>query len=129
MDKKYYSTRHSRLNKNYSLKRKNKVKRSCFLLRVNICLGIAILVVGAYEINSDESKKITDFVKDNITENINFEDIEKKTENLKSFVSGNSSVKAFAFSGNEVVLDDEIVEEINNNKDLYYINNSKATEP
>lgn len=42
---------------------------------------------------------------------------------------GNNSIKTFVFSGNEVVLDDNVVNEINQNKDLYYINNSKATEP
>ena len=70
-----------------------------------------------------------DFVKNSLSENINYVDISHNIENVKTFFYGNNSIKTFVFSGNEVVLDDNVVNEINQNKDLYYINNSKATEP
>ena len=116
MDKKYYSSRHSRLNRNYRKRISDKSTKGTFLLRINICLGIAIIVVGCFEIKSDVSNSITDFVKNSLSKNIDYTDI-------------NHSIKTFVFSGNEVVLDDNIINEINQNKDLYYINNSKATEP
>ena len=114
MDKKYYSSRHSRLNRNYKKRSNNKPVNGTFLLRVNLCLGIAIIVIGCFEIKSDVS---------------NYVDISHNIENVKTFFYGNNSIKTFVFSGNEVVLDDNVVNEINQNKDLYYINNSKATEP
>ena len=120
MDKKYYSSRHSRLNRNYKKRSNNKPVNGTFLLRVNLCLGIAIIVIGCFEIKSDVSNRVADFVKNSLSENI---------ENVKTFFYGNNSIKTFVFSGNEVVLDDNVVNEINQNKDLYYINNSKATEP
>ena len=58
-----------------------------------------------------------------------YTDINHSIENVKTFIYGDNSIKTFVFSGNEVVLDDNIINEINQNKDLYYINNSKATEP
>ena len=119
MDKKYYSSRHSRLNRNYKKRSNNKPVNGTFLLRVNLCLGIAIIVIGCFEIKSDVSNRVADFVKNSLSENINYVDISHNIENVKTFV----------FSGNEVVLDDNVVNEINQNKDLYYINNSKATEP
>ena len=129
MDKKYYSSRHSRLNRNYKKKTNNKSTNGTFLLRVNICLGIAIIVVGCFEIKSDISNSITDFVKNSLSENINYTDINHSIENIKTFFYGDNSIKTFVFNGNEVVLDDNVINEINQNKDLYYINNSKATEP
>ena len=123
MDKKYYSSRHSRLNRNYKKRSNNKPVNGTFLLRVNLCLGIAIIV------KSDVSNRVTDFVKNSLSENINYVDISHNIENVKTFFYGNNSIKTFVFSGNEVVLDDNVVNEINQNKDLYYINNSKATEP
>lgn len=129
MDKKYYSSRHSRLNRNYRKSINNKSTNGTFLLRLNICLGIAIIVVGCFEIKSNVSNGITDFVKNSLSENINYTDINHSIENIKTFFYGDNSIKTFVFSGNEVVLDDNIINEINQNKDLYYINNSKATEP
>ena len=73
--------------------------------------------------------RVADFVKNSLSENINYVDISHNIENVKTFFYGNNSIKTFVFSGNEVVLDDNVVNEINQNKDLYYINNSKATEP
>lgn len=129
MDKKYYSSRHSRLNRNYKKRSNNKPINGTFLLRVNLCLGIAIIVIGCFEIKSDVSNRVADFVKNSLSENINYVDISHNIENVKTFFYGNNSIKTFVFSGNEVVLDDNVVNEINQNKDLYYINNSKATEP
>lgn len=129
MDKKYYSSRHSRLNRNYRKSINNKSTNGTFLLRLNICLGIAIIVVGCFEIKSNVSNGITDFVKNSLSENINYTDINHSIENIKMFFYGDNSIKTFVFSGNEVVLDDNVINEINQNKDLYYINNSKATEP
>lgn len=129
MDKKYYSSRHSRLNRNYRKSINNKSTKGTFLLRLNICLGIAIIVVGCFEIKSNVSNGITDFVKNSLSENINYTDINHSIENIKTFFYGDNSIKTFVFSGNEVVLDDNVINEINQNKDLYYINNSKATEP
>lgn len=129
MDKKYYSSRHSRLNRNYRKSINNKSTKGTFLLRLNICLGIAIIVVGCFEIKSNVSNGITDFVKNSLSENINYTDINHSIENIKMFFYGDNSIKTFVFSGNEVVLDDNVINEINQNKDLYYINNSKATEP
>ena len=65
----------------------------------------------------------------NLSKNIDYTDINHSIENVKTFIYGDNSIKTFVFSGNEVVLDDNIINEINQNKDLYYINNSKATEP
>ena len=48
---------------------------------------------------------------------------------MKTFIYGDNSIITFVFCGNEVVLYDNIINVINQNKDLYYINNSKATEP
>ena len=129
MDKKYYSSRHSRLNRNYRKRISDKSTKGTFLLRINICLGIAIIVVGCFEIKSDVSNSITDFVKNSLSKNIDYTDINHSIENVKTFIYGDNSIKTFVFSGNEVELDDNIINEINQNKDLYYINNSKATEP
>lgn len=129
MDKKYYSSRHSRLNRNYRKRISDKSTKGTFLLRINICLGIAIIVVGCFEIKSDVSNSITDFVKNSLSKNIDYTNINHSIENVKTFIYGDNSIKTFVFSGNEVVLDDNIINEINQNKDLYYINNSKATEP
>ena len=129
MDKKYYSSRHSRLNRNYRKRISDKSTKGTFLLRINICLGIAIIVVGCFEIKSDVSNSITDFVKNSLSKNIDYTDINHSIENVKTFIYADNSIKTFVFSGNEVVLDDNIINEINQNKDLYYINNSKATEP
>ena len=49
MDKKYYSSRHSRLNRNYKKRSNNKPVNGTFLLRVNLCLGIAIIVIGCFD--------------------------------------------------------------------------------
>ena len=129
MDKKYYSSRHSRVNRNYRKRISDKSTKGTFLLRINICLGIAIIVVGRFEIKSDVSNSITDFVKNSLSKKIDKKQINKNMKNVKTFIYGDNSIKTFVFSGNEVVLDDNIINEINQNKDLYYINNSKATEP
>ena len=66
MDKKYYSPRHSRLNRNYKKRSNNKPVNGTFLLRVNLCLRIAIIVIGCFEIKSDVSNRVADFVKNSV---------------------------------------------------------------
>lgn len=129
MDKKYYSSKHSRLNKGYKNKAKNKKAKGSFLLRINLCLGMAILVIGAYEIHSKESLQVTNFVRNSLNSKVNLSDITNKLDNIKLFVYGKNDIKKIVFNGDDVILDNNLIDEINNNRDLYYINNSKATEP
>ena len=56
MDKKYYSSRHSRLNRNYKKRSNNKPVNGTFLLRVNLCYYIAVKI-SIININSDITTK------------------------------------------------------------------------
>ena len=118
MDKKYYSPKHKRYSK------KNKKDRSAFLMRLNISLGISIVVLGLYNINSE---KIANIYRDLVNYNISFSQVKSV---FNEVVNRGGGIKGFAQGGDgSVILDDGIVEYIESYEDSYALNNNTAISP
>ncbi len=121
MSKKYYSKKHRSYNK------KSKNTGSSFMLRLNISLGIAIIVIGIYKLNNDLSQSLTDKFKSLASDSISFSQI----DSLLSSVSDlGRNVSTFAYSDdNSITLDESVIEYINNTEDTYAQNNAAAISP
>lgn len=102
MNKRYISRKHYSYNKvkGYHCSKKKRAKQPCsyLILRVNICLGIAIAVVGLYR--TDSSGEICRELNRQLQRNTSIEQISGVIEDCR--LSG----------GESVVLDDEVKEEI-----------------
>ncbi len=122
MDKKYYSEKHRR----YNNKKNNNIKKSAFLMRLNISLGIAIVAIGIYKLDNELSRNMTITYKELVGGNISFEDIKKDIDIISSIK--NTTSFAYGKDGS-IKLDDSVVEYINNMEDSYILNNTPAQSP
>lgn len=123
MDKKYYSAKHRRLSRGYTKSKKEKKSdSSTFILRLNICLGIAVITIGIYQLKNDIGEKI----KDHLTVNTSADTIKNGATGIKEFVI---DAKSVSFFGNDdFILDDESIEYINNLEENSYYNKQKKLE-
>lgn len=123
MDKKYYSARHRRIKRGYY---KRKVEKnndnSTFILRLNICLGIAIILIGIFQLNPS----IGDKIKSHLTVNTSADTVKNSSESIKEFVIDAKSVGFF--NDDDFILDDESTEYINNLEKNSYYNKQKKVE-
>ncbi len=123
MDKKYYSARHRRIKRGYY---KRKVEKnndnSTFILRLNICLGIAIILIGIFQLNPS----IGDKIKSHLTVNTSADTVKNSGESIKEFVIDAKSVGFF--NDDDFILDDESTEYINNLEKNSYYNKQKKVE-
>lgn len=122
MSRKYYSNRYRRYNKNAK-----KEPNTTFWLRLNISLGIAILAIGIYKMNTDFSRDFTENFK-NITQNdISFSEVSDTVDKISDM---GKDVSVFAYSDDDSIkLDESTVEYIKNIKDVYVENNTPAEAP
>ncbi len=113
MDK-YYSKRHKRSVKSHN-KKENKKDRSSFILRLNICLGLAIIGVGAYKMKDGFAESIETYLKTNTSA----ETIKDTAINIKDFVI---EAKGINFTDRDEFVPDESTKEYieNYNKNSYY---------
>lgn len=118
MDKKYYSKRHKRYNK------KSSRNKSPFIMRLNISLGICILAIGVYKLDTKLSDNICSVYKQAVSGNVSFAQIEEGISSISSV----TSVSAHSGSGS-VTLDEGTLEYIKNVEHNYAVNNSSALSP
>lgn len=123
MDKKYYSARHRRIKRGYSNKKSDKNNdKSTFILRLNICLGIAIILIGIFQLNPSIGSKIKSY----LTINTSADTVKSSAEGIKEFVIDAKSVGFF--NSDDFILDDKSIEYINNLEKNSYYNKQKKVE-
>ncbi len=122
MDKRYYSARHKRKSKGYS-KNKEESKGSNFILRLNICIGLAIVAVGVYQLKDDFGINIRNYLEINTS----VDTMKNAAADIKNFVVdvGNTG---FLAVGEDFVPDDETEEYIKNLDENSYYNIQKRLE-
>lgn len=120
MDKRYYSAKHRRL-KNTARKRQANKKQegSAFLLRLNICIGLAIVAVGTYKLREDFGEKIKTY----LSLNTSVDTMKETATEIKDFVAAAGS--GGFFDNGEITLDDNTKEYINNWEENSYYNVQK----
>ncbi len=124
MDKRYYSARHRRINKGYTKKQENhNEKGSTFVLRLNICLGLAIIAAGAYQLKDGFGEKLETY----LSENTSIETMKDAVSYIKNFVSETKSV-VFLSGGDDFTPDESTEEYINNLEENSYYNIQKKLE-
>jgi hypothetical protein len=84
-----------------------KKQRGTFWLRVNICLGITIVLVGISKMNNDMSDKTREYIKSCLDDSITQADIENEKIKIKTMLGIN---KEF------VIPDEEVLAYIENEK-------------
>lgn len=123
MDKRYYSAKHKRISRGYTQKQdKNKTEGSTFILRLNICIGLAIVAIGAYQLREGFGERLSSY----LTTNTSIDTMKEAASDIKNFVIDASSVGFL--SGDEFILDDEAIEYINNLEENSYYNIQKKLE-
>lgn len=124
MDKRYYSARHKRISRSYTQKKeKSKAEGSTFILRLNICLGLAIVAVGAYQFKDGFGERMSAY----LTSNTSVDTMKETASNIKGFVISAKSV-GFLSYGDEFILDSEASEYINHLEENSYYNIQKKLE-
>ncbi len=133
MDKRYYSEKHRRNNKKrpYSTKndRRDIKEKNTFLLRLNICLGTAIIAVGIYRLNNDISARMMDKVTALLSESTSAESIKKTAVSVFNMVSEGKRTGIMANLGNDVALSQESLDYIAKNENAYYIRQKSLESP
>ncbi len=131
MDKRYCSEKHRRNNKRRAyttnIDRQNVKEKSTFLLRLNICLGTAIIAVGIYRLNNDFSAAMVDRVTAVLSESTSAESIKKTAVSVFNIISEGRHRGIIANLGNEVALSQESLDYIADHEKAYY-NRQKALE-
>ncbi len=129
MDKRYYSARHRRNSKrkhiNYAAEQT--AAKSTFILRLNICLGIAVIAVGIYKLNSDISFHMTDGITRVLSRSTSIDSIKSSAVSVFNFISEGRNIGFLANLGEDVALSDESLDYIAENENAYY-NRQKALE-
>lgn len=124
MDKRYHSAKHRRISKGYSKKNEQTKKEGAnFILRLNICLGLAIVAVGAYQLREGFGDK----VKEHLTVNTSVETIKETAYNIKELAAETKSV-GFLTGADEFIPSDEVKEYLNNFDENSYYNLQKKLE-
>ncbi len=123
MDKRYYSAKHKRIKSNYAKRQeKSKGEGSSFILRLNICLGLAIVIIGVCQLRQSFGEKLSEY----LSVNTSVDTMKETASGIKAFIvdAGNSGV----FGNEEFILDEEAVEYINNWEENSYYNVQKKLE-
>lgn len=123
MDKRHYSAKHKRIKRGYAKKQeKKKNEGSTFILRLNICLGIAIVAVGVCQLRQSFGEKLSSY----LSVNTSVDTMKETASGIKDFIidAQNSSI----FGGEEFILDEEGIEYINNWEENSYYNVQKKLE-
>lgn len=124
MDKRYYSAKHKRIKRGYVNKKQEKEKSECstFILRLNICLGLAIVIVGAYQLRHSFGERLSSY----LSVNTSVDTMKATATEIKDFVidAGSSGI----FGGEEFILDEDMAEYINNWEENSYFNVQKKLE-
>ena len=137
MDKKYYSANHIRNNKkgsystrgnayrnakrdNYGKNDEAEKSTNTFLLRLNICLGLAIAVVGVYRLNTEFSNNLIDTLNNTLSQSTSIDSIKTTYMGIYELISDNRDIGVLANGKEDVTLDDESIAYIENNVDSYY---------
>ncbi len=123
MDKRYYSEKHKRniKKRHYSdqIYKRNDEKNT-FILRLNICLGIAIIAVGTYKLNGDIADKMTDGITSVLSQSTSVQSIKSSAVAVFNFVCEGKNIGLLANIGEDVALDKETLESIAENENAYY---------
>lgn len=131
MDKRYYSEKHRRNNRrraytaNYD--RAPRREKGTFLLRLNICLGVAIIAVGIYRLNNDFSAEMTDRVTAVLSESTSAQSVKNTAVSVFKFISEGKHTGFIANLGNDVTLSQDSLDYIAQNENFYY-NRQKSLE-
>lgn len=124
MDKRYYSARHRKMRRNYTVNNENEEKSgNTFILRLNICLGIAIITVGIYQLNSDIGQELKEY----LTKNTSIETIKEAASGIKNIANESKNVGFFDLN-EDFTLNKESIEYINNMEENSYYNIQKKLE-
>lgn len=122
MDKKYYSAKHKRISSGKRVGKKEVKEGTSFVFRLNLCIGLAIVAVGAFQFNQG----IRDMAEKFLTVNTSVETVKETAESLKEFVI---DVRSVGFLSNEdFILDDTAREYIENAEENSYYNIQKRLE-
>jgi hypothetical protein len=87
--------------------RSNTPNKGTFMLRLNICLGITVALVGIVKMNNSIALKTRDYIMQSLEKNITETEIESEKAKIKA---------ALGISRQYVVLDDDVIEYIENEK-------------
>ena len=125
MDKKYYSAKHRRMSRSGYVKKADTVveKGSTFVLRLNICLGLAIFAMGAYQLRDGFAESIKGY----LTTNTSVDTMKETASNLKDFVIETKSV-GFLSGSEEFIPDENSIQYLNNMEENSYYNIQKKLE-
>jgi hypothetical protein len=85
----------------------NVPNKGTFMLRLNICLGITVALVGIVKMNNSIALKTRDYIMQSLEKNITETEIESEKAKIKA---------ALGISRQYVVLDDDVIEYIENEK-------------
>ena len=105
MDKKYYSAKHKRTSRARRHNPKSKNEGTSFILRLNICIGLAIAILGAVHFNEN----IRTMAKRFLTVNTSVETVKETAGSIKEFVI---DAKSVSFLNNEDFVPDDNAREI-----------------
>lgn len=124
MDKRYYSAKHRRIRRGYSKQNEDdKSKKSFFILKLNICLGLAIFSVGAYELKDGFKEKLSSY----LTLNTSVETMKETASDIKNFIIEGKSGFVFG-TGGDFEPDEETVEYVKELEENSYYNIQKKAE-
>jgi hypothetical protein len=85
----------------------NVPNKGTFMLRLNICLGITVALVGIVKMNNSIALKTRDYIMQSLEKNITETEIESEKAKIKA---------ALGISRQYVILDDDVIEYIENEK-------------
>lgn len=133
MDKRYYSESHKRNNRkrhysNYYRTEQSKSKGT-FILRLNICLGAAIIAVGIYKLNSAAADQLTDGITRVLSQSTSVESVKSSAISVFNFISEGRNLGILVNLGEDVALDEESLDYIAENENAYYTRQKALESP